>query len=542
MLSPRLICKAVIPLLLGGAVCLVAQSKTAEPALASPPVDSNYPEKAYLSPQRYTNEFFDFSFELPPDAQLRPQSLPASRNGNIQVLELAGPPPADAAVSITAIPTASGNKQDAKAYLREELDQELYRGVEELRGLSKANLANHQFFLYETRRGIDQHMIMATTIGDYILEVIVAGHDEKVLKRLEASVQHVEFFTPADLRQHVDADSKSYDGPSISSHRLAVIEQNPPGKQIDPGKVEGDFYENATLGFSYRIPQGWVLKEAGIVQPAIERYRAKEDFGRPRMGRSEHILLDACSRTLFSAWAKPPDANGEISYDDFGEVTVSAIATSCFPTLQFPKEGSDVQAFKDFVGQFALTHPILEDMGSGKVFSRDGIVFVYLHGTVAFQIPNDELSRRLSLAVAITERRGYLLTWFFAAPHDSELQGLTNERAIFDKAPAVSVASSSQPAPDKPPAAGDPASFNAAQTLQTAAPAGDSPAPANGSSSPAPAAPTAASSPAAGGDNSSSANSDQAGSSASDGDHPSLLRPGESMDKQQDKGAVIKPK
>ena len=84
--------------------------------------------------------------------------------------------------------------------------------------------------------------------------------------------------------------------------------------------------------------------------------------------------------------------------------------------------------------QFALTHPIVDDMGKGKVFGENGIIFVYLHGTVAFQIPNDELSRRLSLAMAITERRGYLLTWFFAAPHDSELIGLTNERAIFDTA------------------------------------------------------------------------------------------------------------
>ncbi len=72
-----------------------------------------------------------------------------------------------------------------KTYLRESLDQELYRGVEELRGLSKANFAQHQFFLFETRRGIEQHLIMATTIGDYILEVMVAGHDEKTVKRLE---------------------------------------------------------------------------------------------------------------------------------------------------------------------------------------------------------------------------------------------------------------------------------------------------------------------------------------------------------------------
>ena len=196
--------------------------------------------------------------------------LPASRNGNIQVLELAGPPPADAEISITAIPTASGNKQDAKTYLRESLDQELYRGVEELRGLSKANFAQHQFFLFETRRGIEQHMILATTIGDYILQVVVAAHDEKMVKRLETSVEHLEFFPASMCSSTCKPTASAYDGPSVSSHRLALLEQSPPAKQIDPGKINGDFYENAMLGFSYRVPQGWVLKPEGVVQPAIE--------------------------------------------------------------------------------------------------------------------------------------------------------------------------------------------------------------------------------------------------------------------------------
>lgn len=528
--------RAVFLFMLGAAVCLAAQSSSPSSQTSAPPVDSNYPEKAYLSPERYTNEYFDFSFQLPPDAQLLPQALPASRNGNIEVLELSGPPPADAEISILAIPTASGNKQDAKAYLRESLDQELYRGVEELRGLSKTNVAQHQFFLYETRQGVNQHMIMATTIGDYILEIMVAAHDEKMVKHLETAVQHMEFFPPANLRQYVEADSKAYDGPSISSHRLALLEQNPPAKQIDPGKVNGDFYENAALGFSYRIPQGWVLKPEGIVQPAIERYRTKEDFGRPRIGRSEHILMDACSRTLFSAWAKAPAADGQISYDDFGEVTVSAIALSCFPTLEFPKQGSDVQAFKNFVGQFALTHPIVDDMGKGKIFSEDGITFVYLHGTVAFQIPNDELSRRLSLAMAMTQRRGYLLVWFFAAPHDEELQGLTNERAIFDSAPAVSVASAAKPAENKPAPANDPASFNASQTLRSATPASTT-APSNADSKP-----SAPGDNSAGAASSPSSQQESAPATSSDSGRPTLLRPGETMQNQQDKGPVIKPK
>ena len=107
--------------MLGAAASLAGQSQTAvQPATSpAPAIDSSYPEQSFLSPSRYTNQYFGFTFEIPDDAHLRPHALPASRNGNILVLELDGPPPADAEISITAIPTASGNKQDAKAYLRE---------------------------------------------------------------------------------------------------------------------------------------------------------------------------------------------------------------------------------------------------------------------------------------------------------------------------------------------------------------------------------------------------------------------------------------
>jgi hypothetical protein len=112
---------------------------------------------------------------------------------------------------------------------------------------------------------------------------------------------------------------------------------------------------------------------------------------------------------------------------------------------------------------------------------------------------------------------------------------LTNERAIFDTAPAVSVASASKPAENKPAASGDSASFNATDTLQTAAPAN------------APAANRADSSAAAAsGDPSapppSASDQQQSAPASSDADHPSLLRPGETMQTQQGKGVVIKPK
>lgn len=508
---------------------IAAQTMPATTAHADA-IDAGYPEQAYLSPSHYINQYFGFIFDLPEDAHLRPLPQPASRDGSIPLLDLAGPSPADPEILIDAIPTAGGGSQDAKVLLREALDQELYRGVEELHGLSKAALSGHQFFYFETRRGIEQHIVFATTMGDYILRAVLAAHDEKVVKRLEASFEHVAFFPPAELRQHLDADAKPYDGPSISSHRLALLESDPPAGHIDSGKMNGDFYENDMLGFSYRVPQGWSLQSQGMVQSAVEQFRAKEDFGRPRMGRVERRLVDACSRTLFSAWAKRPGTDGQISYDDFGEVTVSAMSAACFPTIKFPENATDQGAFRAFISQFALTHPILDDMREAKVFTEDGVTVLFLQGTVAFQIPNDELSRRLSLGIAITQRNGYLVTWFFAAPHDSELRALTNERARFDQQIAVKVAGAQQPGGGTAAEASVPVSTPTGSPTPSSSP-GNVPSvtssPNDGSPSP-----TANNTPT------SSAGSNQS-QSAQQSAAPSLLRPGETMDSQQGKGELI---
>ena len=547
----RQLLSALLFYLLIGAGWLMAQSPSSARGTAAGSDSEDYPEHAYLSPSRYVNQYFNFSFDLPADPQVRAVPQPVSRDGTIQLLEMGGPPPVDAEISISAVPTAGGTKQDAKALLRYMLDQELYRGVEELRGLSKASLAGHQFYLFETRRGIDQHVVLATTLGDYILRVVLAAHDEKAVHRLETAFDHIVFFPAAELHQYIAADAHPYDGPSISSHRLAALEADPPAKHIDPGKIEGDFYENAALGFSYRIPQGWALEANGAVEPAIERYRAKEDFGRPRIGRTERRVMDACSRTLFSVWAKRPAADGQISYDDFGEVTMSAISLACFPRMKFPANSTDERAAKDFLLQFALTTPVVDEMRDGKAFTAGGNVFLFLHGTVGFQVANDELSRRLSIAMAITERRGYLLAWFFAAPHDEELQALTKERVSFDAAPPANVATATQPggaeASSNAPAA-QPAN-NSSSSLVTASPTSDASATKTSGVTTAPEAKsssaTASYSPATsqpssngGAPPSTPADADVPAASP-DSNRPTLLRPGESAQSQQGKGAPV---
>lgn len=438
--------KAIVPAILVSLLsCPPFSNGQVAPSAAGSTTSSaepRYPEQAYLSPTRYTNEFFGFSFDLPADAHLAPIPEPVAAEGRIQLLQLGGPAPGDATISIAAFPPAGKNAPDAKATLRKALDQELFRGVEELRGLSKTALAGHQFYFYETRRGIDQHMLAAADLAGYLVLVQLGAHNESMVKELESSFQRIVFFEPGQARLYIVADAQAYEGPAISSHRLAQLEADPPNGHIDVGKLEGNIYHNPVLGFSYQVPSGWIAESQGAVLPAVERARAADPLagllgGGPDAGAAERQLMKACSRTLFSVWAKRPEPDGQISYDDFGEVTLSAISAECFPGVRFPSNSTDTQALRDFLLLIELTHPILRDMRDAKAFTMGNMVFLLLHGTIGFTVPNDELARRLSVAMVITERRGYLLTWFFAAPHDSELQQLLAERVKFDPAPTT---------------------------------------------------------------------------------------------------------
>jgi hypothetical protein len=541
-MSLQAVITAVLGCLLGCPLLGYGQA-TIAPATPPAPAEQHYPEEAYLSSTRYTNAYFGFEIDLPADARLEPVPQAVATDGRVQLLEVGGPPPADAEVSISAFPVRSKNL-GAKVMLRRALDQELFRGVEELHGLSKTTLSGRQFYFYETRRGIDQHMLVATDVNGYVLIMQLGAHDSRIVKELESSFQQLVFFAPAQVKQYVKSDAQAYEGPAISSHRLAQLEADPPEGHINLGKFEGNVYHNTALGLTYQVPPGWITEAQGAVLPAIERARAKDpdvelfDLGSTATGAAERKLMKLCSRTLFSLWQSKPGADGQIPYDDFGEVTLSAIASECFPGVRFPASSTDAQALRDFLLQIGLTHPILREMRNAKAFTSDGVVFMVLRGIIGFKVPDDELSRRLSVAMVITQRRGYLLTWFFAAPHDSELQLLLAKRLEFDPEPK-STNAASMPAKEAVPrtkAAADVSSNGAPPPQPPSNSATSANLPGGGS--------TAESSPGSGsGDpQNGAASSSQQQSSASDTPQtapPTLLRPGETMESQQGKGQPI---
>ena len=504
-------------------ICLVvqarafaqSQSQQSSSLPAASPVTGQNPEDAYLSPTAYANAYFGFEFDFPQDANLKPVAMPTSTDRRIQLLEMVGAAPQHAVVSISAYEYKNKNYTDAKGILRRELDQDLFVGVEELHGLAKTTIGGHQFYYFEVRRGVEQLTELAGEMNGYILVVAVKANDANMVKELVSAFNQANFFPPQEASKHCGVGAIAYEGPAISSQRLQEIKAAAPAEHMDPGKIDGNVYRNTQIGLEYEFPKGWSIEPQGAIAPAVERYREKVS-GEPSLGPRERAAVKACRRTLLSAWRTKPAADGEVPYDDFGEVTLSAMPLSCFPNIEFPDDPRDSSAIRRFIVGLSLTEPLQRDMTDVRSYEAGGKPFVLSHGTIAYREEGDELSRRVSVAMALTAHRGYLLIWVLAAPHDAELRQLLTAKVGFDADTASGEAS------NRNQGAGGAAPEAKVQTPDPSAPAPSPSASATGATSSLPTTDPAANSQAYA--------------------PPSLLRDGESMQSQQMQGQPLPQK
>ncbi len=477
------------------------------------------PENAYLSATRYTNVYFGFEFDLPAEARLAPVPMPATHDRRVQLLTLLGPSPQHAGISLFAYEYKGKNWTDAKGILRRELDQDLYTGVEELHGLSKSTIDGHQFYYFETRKGIAQHEEFATELNGYVLLVILESNDAQMVKLLTSAFSKLRFFPSQQAQQHIVPGAVAYDGPAVSSQRLRELKASPPAERMDPGKVDGNIYFNQGIGLRYEFPKGWSVQPQGAVEPAVLRYREKVS-GEPLMGPRERDVLKACRKNLFSAWKTKPTEDGQVPYDEFGEVTLSAMPLACFPNIRFPDDPHDVDGVRRFLVGFSYSHPLQRDMTDARTFEASGKTFVLTHGTIAYKEADDALSRRISVSMVLTHHRGYLLVWLFAAPHDAELRELMNVKMGFDPDPKTTEAKA-----------------NVAISSETTQ--------VPGGSVPSESAPSGTGLPAPGSAPENSVSNTQPGGNAAPSSdpatmpRPSLLRPGETVQDSQNPGKPL---
>ncbi len=423
-----------VVLILGCLWVLAGAMALAQSAASSPSTTNNIfgidPEDAYLSPSRYANAYFGFAFELPDDAALKLVPMPASTDRRIQLLEMSGATAEHAGISLSAYEYKNKNYTDAKTLLRRELDQELFVGVEELHGIGKTTVGSYAFYYYETRRGVDQHVVLAGEMNGYVLNADLRARDPKLVHELLAAFSKMECFTPQETRQHAGAQATPYQGPAISAEHLREVRESVPGDHIEAGRVAGNVYRNDQIGLTYEFPAGWSVEPHGAVEPAVERYREKVS-GEPLLGPRERAVVKACRRTLLSVWRHTPDSEGQVPYDEFGEVTLSTMPLSCFPNIRFPEDPKDAAAIRQFVVGLSFTLPLQRDMTTARTYEAGGKTFVLTQGTIAYKAQNEALSTRISVALAMTANRGYLLIWLFAAPHEGELRELLQAKVGF---------------------------------------------------------------------------------------------------------------
>jgi hypothetical protein len=385
----------------------------------------------------------------------------------------------------------------------------------------------------------------ATELNGFVIRIFTAARDPKLLQQLESAVTHMRFFPPTSIGEYAGVGAVPYNGPAIPYRLLEQIKSNPPARQLESGKVTGNVYDNRQLGFAYELPKGWHLKSQPAVMPAVERSREHSVAG-PAMGPNEQVMRDACERTLISAWRTTPEpTSGDILYEDFGEVTLFATPLACFPNVKFPDLLTDKEPLRDFLIAYGESHPIVRDMKGAHAFTHEGRTFIVMQGVVAYQEPDDALSRRVSVALAMTRQRDYLLVFFFAAPHDAELRELMNAKAAFDPEPALKeakVAAATSVGTERPNQPGgspidSPSETTNAATANTGG-ATATPPPATGTNLGAEdksAATPAQSNPA-------SPATPSNASAAPAPFHPTLLNPGETMDQQQMKGTPASKK
>jgi len=122
---------------------------------------------------------------------------------------------------------------------------------------------------------------------------------------------------------------------------------------IDPGSVSNGIYRNKALGFTCKIPEGWVLRteemnaqeqaeqiasENNGTQPAKPGSAAPSEASRAALDRTAGGgCPHSCSKVLLAAFSRPPEARGE-------EVNAS-IVIAAEPVATYPGLKEAVQYF-----------------------------------------------------------------------------------------------------------------------------------------------------------------------------------------------------
>ncbi|HTS36690.1 MAG TPA: hypothetical protein VMH04_13530 [Candidatus Solibacter sp.] len=125
--------------------------------------------------------------------------------------------------------------------------------------------------------------------------------------------------------------------PNQSSSKSKPVKVSPNDSALDPGILTGNTYRNRTLGLTYKIPDGWVLRTEelnGREGNPLREGNASQDKSQEKKDRpraSPQPASSAGAKVLLAAFSRPPEAKGE---EINSSVLIAAEAQSSYPGLK----------------------------------------------------------------------------------------------------------------------------------------------------------------------------------------------------------------
>jgi hypothetical protein len=386
------------------------------------------PESGYLSSHQYTNAFFGFTLPLPGGGHFQPidtsdddkalqHFLFGEKSGEkgftvliVSALQVLGAPDDEAqkAVVLPGLQVKSSPEAlsvGGRLFWKNQIEQKTF---------------DHKK-LYRLR--------YATGVSGFVLQFSVSSYSSSMLQQLQNNIESIKFFDPANVKQILETGSHHYI-PKAALRRLASTPRADL-EALSAGMLSGTTYENPSLGFSYRFPEGWHVSEPVLPSTA-------NGSGQERLEDDPEEASAQCTRVLAYAVRDQNDLHSDAFTP---RITLVSADPTCFvPDITTPTSMDDHEAMQLFGGALIRAFSGTPFMGQGATNMRA----IDLHGHMFFEIPTakavpikgSSLRRKVHMQFVLTPIRNYWMIWLFESDTESELGRLLKTSISFNSSGA----------------------------------------------------------------------------------------------------------
>ncbi len=381
------------------------------------------PEDGYLTSDKYTNQFFGFSIDLPINSDGHRITIPVMPEKHHALLAIGFE---DEKHFGTLTITAEESPQELERYDDQQGEQcDDTAGTASLmrRPIPSGVLRYGAFYANIHHRGKNYVDHFWLRIKSYIIRVAVDSNDPEFLRESKQALLEADFYCThggklTDGGKAVVVKGEPYEGPTVPTWRVDAAIKDKPGLAIPSGAVSDGVYRNPSLGLQYELPRGWDVLETEESSDPPEEARAQR----------EYELLHACSRTLLHV--AQPRSSDATQQGQGAAIILRALDPSCL-SVRLPASLED----RKIAGGIGANLELFSEFGEIKSHAMASLanrLFMVFHGTIGQRSPEDVLSRRMSEVILATEQHDLLLLWSLMAPTAGELDSMSASSIIFD--------------------------------------------------------------------------------------------------------------